>query len=1315
MAESNFKWNTFLDAHDPNLSESYKKWKRLLDVYLIASGISEKSNEQQKATILYCAGNDIILASEHFTWRKADGTAMSDAEKANPQNLLLMIEQYCNPRQSEVIMSFRFWNVPWSSPFDTFLTEIRNRAEACNFLEKDRNLRDKIVFTSKGKINQLLLREANLDLARAIEICRGYEQAESHVKEMSIPKAIEKVDRGKTGTTKGTKGKKKFGKKPEPEKSDTPNCGHCGKGHAKDRKKHCPAYGQQCHKCKKWNHFASACRTPKVQAVEQHESEGDTDEKKWLTAVRSSRDTRSYAMMKVNDCNVKFLLDPGATVNCINTRYVHRHQVKPANSNENLYMWNNSKEKCYGEVQLDVVNPKTKKTHTITFSVVDNNLQSILDVETCKGMDLITVKEENFQVAKVDSCESLGDLGEATLTVDPAVTPKTLPCRKVPISIEAEVKKAINDLVDRKILIPVDKPSKWVSQMAAARKPNGSIRICIDPQPLNKALQREHYRLPTFDDVLPKLLNAKVFSKVDVKEAYWHIKLDEKSSFLTTMITPIGRFRWSRLPFGLKVSSEIFQKRLHHALNDLEGVICVADDIIILGRGSSQKEAEQDHATNLSSLLKRCEERNILLNKAKMDIKKSEIEFLGHKLSKEGISASVQKIKAIRDMPAPEDVSGVRRFCGMIQYLARYTPNLADDLEPIHRLTHKNMQFSWSEECQKAFDKLKHKLCNSPVLAYYDPDKELVLQVDSSDKGLGAVLLQEGKPIEYASRNLRTNERGWSQLEKETLAVVFGLEKFDQYTYGRKVRIQNDHKPLESILAKPLSQATKRVQSLMMRIFRYDYEFEWIKGEKLYLADTLSRAYLEIQGDKPDPRICSIAPMEIPDKRVVEIKQATASDEQSQIVIHYIMSGWPEQKCDVVDEAKTFYDVRDTLSYENAMIYKGERVFIPASMRKLIKSKLHTSHNGAETMMRRARETVYWPGMTKEVQAMADSCKSCQEYKPANPKEPLMIHDNATKPWDKIGCDMFTIESRDYLIVTDYYSNFIEVDYMKPATSQKVIHAIEKMCARYGIPKVIVTDNGSQFTSQEFKKFTNEWKMEHRLSSPYHQQTNGKAESSVKIIKNMMRKCLREGTNMYLALLEQRSMPRQDADSPASLMFNRKIVTQLPTKPGENEIQHRKAERQITVEKYYNQHTRELPPLVPNQAITWKNGTTERSWRQGMVIKKIDQRTYLIRGEDGGVYTRNRVDLRPSSNHITMNSEIYHPETSLHLTRDNVVESNVQGETLFPAIEEPSPNKQPIQSPEKVQSSETPMSATSTPARPRRTSKLPKRFEDYQM
>ena len=157
------------------------------------------------------------------------------------------------------------------------------------------------------------------------------------------------------------------------------------------------------------------------------------------------------------------------------------------------------------------------------------------------------------------------------------------------------MKEELDRLVEKGVLVPMTEPSKWVSQMAAVHNPSGKLRICIDPQPLNEALNREHYRLPVLDDVLPKLRDAKVFSKLDVREAYWHVKLEEESSKLTTMITPFCRYRWKRLPFGLKVSSEIFQRKLDEALGGLEGVISVVDDVVIAGFGQTVDEAQIDN------------------------------------------------------------------------------------------------------------------------------------------------------------------------------------------------------------------------------------------------------------------------------------------------------------------------------------------------------------------------------------------------------------------------------------------------------------------------------------------------------------------------------------------------------------------------------------------------------------------------------------------------------------------------------------------------------------------------------------------------
>ena len=302
----------------------------------------------------------------------------------------------------------------------------------------------------------------------------------------------------------------------------------------------------------------------------------------------------------------------------------------------------------------------------------------------------------------------------------------------------------LNNLVERGVLIPVTEPTQWVSQMAVVRKSNGKLRICIDPQPLNEALMREHYKLPTVDDVLPMLHDAKVFSKLDVKEAFWHVRLDEESSKLTTMITPFGRFRWVRLPFGLKVSSEIFQRKLMDALSGLDGAFTIADDIIIAGCGRTESEAVKDNDVKLAKLYQRCKEQHIMLNEAKKEIGKSEIQFHGHLFTNQGVKVDKSKVEAVLHMPHPTDIQGVKRLCGMSQYMAKFLPNLAADLEPIRALTRKDTEWNWSTVCDNALETVKQKLSATPVLAYFDTNKDIVLQVDSSKDGIGAVLLQDG-------------------------------------------------------------------------------------------------------------------------------------------------------------------------------------------------------------------------------------------------------------------------------------------------------------------------------------------------------------------------------------------------------------------------------------------------------------------------------------------------------------------------------------------------------------------------------------------
>ena len=301
------------------------------------------------------------------------------------------------------------------------------------------------------------------------------------------------------------------------------------------------------------------------------------------------------------------------------------------------------------------------------------------------------------------------------------------------------------------MIVPVDEPNDWVSQMSVAEKKSG-LRICIDPRPLNEVLKSEHYKLPVQEDFLPELSQACKFSVCDLKSGYLHCELDHSSSLLTTFATPFGRYCWCRLPLGFTASSEIFQKRLHQPLEGLEGFRCIADDVIIWGR------PDEEHEQRIPLFLERCCEIGITLNRDKCRFGLREISFMGHVVSSSGLKPDPSKIEAVLKIEPPKDKAGVERLRETVNYLSKFVPKLSEVMHPISNLTRPDADCTWDSVHDKAFEEIKCLLTQVPVLAYFSPTKELSIQCDASGQGQGAALMQEGRPLAYASSTLSDTE-----------------------------------------------------------------------------------------------------------------------------------------------------------------------------------------------------------------------------------------------------------------------------------------------------------------------------------------------------------------------------------------------------------------------------------------------------------------------------------------------------------------------------------------------------------------------------
>ena len=417
--------------------------------------------------------------------------------------------------------------------------------------------------------------------------------------------------------------------------------------------------------------------------------------------------------------------------------------------------------------------------------------------------------------------EGLGCLEDPyTIHVDSTVTPVIHNPRQIPVAFREELKKTLAEMEEKGVIKKVDQPTDWVNSLVIAEKPKtGKLRICLDPRDLNKAIKREHFQLPTIEDITTRLAGAKVFSKLDANSGYWQIILDESSQLLTTFHTPFGRYCFRRMPFGIKSAQEVFQKRIAQHFDNMEGVEVDIDDILVWGR------SEEEHNKRLRAVLQKCKDINLTLNKEKCLFNKPEIVYIGHVISQDGVKPDGEKVDAIMNMPPPTDKKGVERLLGTVNYLAKFIPNMSVINEPIRQLLRSDTLFTWGKEQENAFKTVKEILSRQPVLTFFNVNKPVCISVNASKCGLGAVLTQDKKPIAYASRALTETENRYAQIEKELLDVTFGLERFHQYIFGMEdVTVENDHKPLESILKKPLFQSPSRLQRLFLRLQKYTFE-----------------------------------------------------------------------------------------------------------------------------------------------------------------------------------------------------------------------------------------------------------------------------------------------------------------------------------------------------------------------------------------------------------------------------------------------------------------------------------------------------------
>ena len=518
--------------------------------------------------------------------------------------------------------------------------------------------------------------------------------------------------------------------------------------------------------------------------------------------------------------------------------------------------------------------------------------------------------------------------------------------------------------------------------------------------------------------------------------------------------------------------------------------------------------------------------------------------------------------------------------------------------------------------------------------------------------------MQGGQPVAYASRALSPAETRYAQIEKELLAIVFGCDHFEAYVYGRDiVNVETDHKPLESIMLKSLDSAPKRLQRMLLHLQKYNLQVKYKRGDKLFLADTLSRAH------RAEVNVCELScnlvdvdhtlSLALKEADIQQIRQASIKDPTLTTLYQVIQRGWPINKADVPESIHAYFNIRDELTVQNGLVFKGQRLVIPAAMRKEVISTIHSTHIGTGGCLRRARDNVYWPRMATELKDYISTCDVCLAHRRTPCKEPLLQHKFPDRPWSKVGIDLCEFQGHTLLVMVDYYSNFMEVERITKTTTSGVSKILMDMFSRYGVPDQVMSDNGPQFSSAEFRSFATQWGFEHITASPRYPQSNGKVENAVKTVKLLFSKCKVSGQSEYRALLDWRNTPSEGA-SPAQRFLGRRCRTflpattsllqpQFPTQEHTRKLHKQKRQQN----RYYDQHVRTLKPIKVGDPVLMRLPGQSR-WSQGECTKLMGPRSYEVT-IGNTTYRRNRrhliqAGLLPSSDTMLSESTNVHQQ-----------------------------------------------------------------------
>lgn len=715
-------------------------------------------------------------------------------------------------------------------------------------------------------------------------------------------------------------------------------------------------------------------------------------------------------------------------------------------------------------------------------------------------------------------------LGQTSLAAHRIETDGTHIVRRRPYRVSSSERKVIQenvaDMLQRNVIRPSSSP--WSSPVVLVRKKDGSVRFCVDYRALNKITRKDVYPMPRIDDALDCLQGAEYFSSLDLRSGYWQIPMHESDKEKTAFATPDGLYEFNVMPFGLCNAPATFERMIDTVLHGLKWktCLCYLDDIVIFSSSFAE------HLRRLDEVLTCLANAGLTLNTKKCHFARKSIKVLGHVVSKDGIRPDPDKISAVANFPRPEQQKALRSFLGLASYFRRFVRNFATLALPLNQLLNSGTPFVWSDACEKAFEDLKQALTSAPVLCHFDDTRPAILHTDASGHGIGAVLLQRDakhreRVVAYASRSLTRAEKNYTITEQECLAVVWSVQKFRPYLYGRHFTVVTDHHALCWLSS--LKNLSGRLGRWILRLQEYDFTVTYKSGLKHLDADALSRCPLVPSSDDV------ASPSHAPSLPVAPVTYATA-DDRRELIDHQRADSYCRKIMDRLagstrpPNSRLRRQLRQFQLLDGALYRTNHHPngvkwvpVVPRTLRHRILQAFHddatAGHLGFQKTYDRVRGHFFWPGLSTSVAKYVASCAPCQHRKrstsaPAGLLQPVPC---PATPFEVVGIDLYgplpTTATGNRWIVTavDHLTRYAETAPLHSASAGDVADFfLRNILLRHGAPRVLLSDRGKTFLSQVLAEVLRACNTSHKLTSSYHPQTNGLTERFHRTLSDMI-------------------------------------------------------------------------------------------------------------------------------------------------------------------------------------------------------------------